>query len=43
MKSGAIGFSFGYLVPEGGDYKRADGGRTITQLDVFEITVTRRR
>jgi uncharacterized protein len=39
MKAGTIGFSFGYLIPEGGSFKRADGGRTITSLDVFEITV----
>jgi uncharacterized protein len=40
MKSGTIGFSFGYLIPEGGAQKRAGGGRRIVQLDVFEITVT---
>jgi phage head maturation protease len=40
MKSGTLGFSFGYLVPEGGAFKRTDGGRTTTRLDVFEITAT---
>ena len=40
MKAGSIGFSFGYLVPEGGAKARPGGGRRITQLDVFEITVT---
>jgi HK97 family phage prohead protease len=40
MKGGVVGFSFGYLIPEGGAVKRAGGGRRIVQLDVFEITVT---
>lgn len=38
-KGAAIGFSFGYLVPEGGSFKRADGVREIHQLDVFEISI----
>jgi HK97 family phage prohead protease len=37
MKSGSIGFSFGYITTAS---KRADGGRTITALDVFEISAT---
>jgi hypothetical protein len=40
IKGGVVGFSFGYLIPEGGAQKRAGGGRRITQLDVFEVTVT---
>ena len=40
MKAGSVGFSFGYLIPEGGAKARPGGGRRITQLDVFEITVT---
>jgi HK97 family phage prohead protease len=36
MKSGTLGFSFGYIITA--STKRADGGRTITQLDVFEIS-----
>jgi hypothetical protein len=39
-KSGTLGFSFGYLIPEGGAVKRADGVREIRRLDVFEITAT---
>jgi HK97 family phage prohead protease len=38
MKSNTIGFSFGYITT--GSTKRADGGRTITSLDVFEISAT---
>jgi uncharacterized protein len=38
VKSGVLGFSFGYLVPDGGATKRADGTREITELDVFEIS-----
>ena len=41
FKSRTIGFSFGYLVPEGGETKATDGTRHITALDVFEITATR--
>ena len=41
FKSRTIGFSFGYLIPEGGEQKAADGTRHITALDVFEITATR--
>jgi HK97 family phage prohead protease len=40
FKSRAIGFSFGYLVPDGGATPRPGGGRHITALDVFEITAT---
>jgi HK97 family phage prohead protease len=40
FKSRAIGFSFGYLIPDGGATPRPGGGRHITQLDVFEITAT---
>lgn len=39
-KSGTLGFSFGYLIPDGGAVKRADGVREIHKLDVFEITAT---
>ena len=39
-KSGTLGFSFGYLIPEGGAVKRADGVREIRKLDVFEVTAT---
>ena len=38
MKSGTLGFSFGYIVTAATD--RPGGGREITQLDVFEITAT---
>lgn len=40
FKSRSIGFSFGYLIPEGGSTKRQGGGRHITELDVFEVTAT---
>jgi phage head maturation protease len=40
MKAGTVGFSFGYLIPEGGARDRPGGGKRIVQLDVFEITVT---
>jgi HK97 family phage prohead protease len=40
FKSGTIGFSYGYLVPEGGAKAREGGGSHITELDVFEITAT---
>jgi phage head maturation protease len=40
MKAGSVGFSFGYLIPEGGATKRPGGGKHIVQVDVFEITVT---
>ena len=39
MKAGSVGFSFGYLLPEGGAKARPGGGKHIVQLDVFEITV----
>ena len=39
-KSGTLGFSFGYLIPDGGAVKRIDGVREIHRLDVFEITAT---
>jgi HK97 family phage prohead protease len=38
MKKRIVGFSFGYMTTA--QVKRADGGRTITALDVFEISVT---
>jgi hypothetical protein len=40
VKAGTLGFSFGYLVPEGGSRPRKGGGRHITELDVFEVTAT---
>ena len=40
VKAGTAGFSFGYLVPDGGATKRRGGGRNITALDVFELTLT---
>jgi HK97 family phage prohead protease len=40
FKSGTIGFSYGYLVPEGGFTERKGGGKHITELDVFEVTAT---
>jgi hypothetical protein len=40
FKSRAIGFSFGYLIPDGGFTPRPGGGRLITALDVFEVTAT---
>jgi HK97 family phage prohead protease len=39
-KSGSLGFSFGYLIPDGGAVKRADGVREIRKLDVFEVSAT---
>lgn len=40
VKSGTLGFSFGYLIPDGGATKNAHGGLDITALDVFEVTAT---
>ena len=40
FKNRSVGFSFGYLVPQGGSAKRAGGGRSITSLDIFEVTAT---
>ena len=40
FKSRTIGFSFGYLIPEGGETKATAAARHITALDVFEITAT---
>lgn len=40
FKNRTVGFSFGYLIPDGGSSKRAGGGRSITALDIFEITAT---
>ena len=40
FKSGSVGFSYGYLIPEGGAQKRGGGGRRITRLDIFEVTAT---
>lgn len=39
-KSGVLGFSFGYLVPEGGAKANQYGGKDILSLDVFEVTAT---
>lgn len=38
FKSGAIGFSFGYMILQAAN--RKGGGRNITELDVFEVTAT---
>lgn len=38
IKSGVVGFSFGYLILKGSN--RKGGGRNIMELDVFEITAT---
>jgi hypothetical protein len=38
MKSGTLGFSFGYLALD--TVKRADGVREIRELDVFEVSAT---
>lgn len=40
FKNRTIGFSFGYLIPEGGATNRKGGGRHITALDIFEVTAT---
>jgi hypothetical protein len=42
VKSGTLGFSYGYLIPDGGATKRAGSksGLHIKELDVFEITAT---
>lgn len=40
MKAGVIGFSYGYLVPDGGAVPNTKGGRDISALDVFEVTGT---
>ena len=40
FKARTLGFSFGYLVPEGGSTPRPGGGRHITAIDVFEVTAT---
>lgn len=40
MKAGVLGFSYGYMVPEGGAVENARGGKDITAIDVFEITGT---
>lgn len=40
FKSRTVGFSFGYLIPDGGSSKRAGGGRDISELDVFEVSAT---
>ena len=37
-RSYTLGFSFGYLIPDGGSVKRADGVREIHRLDVFEVS-----
>ena len=38
VKAGVVGFSFGYLILKGSP--RKGGGRSISELDVFEITAT---
>jgi phage head maturation protease len=38
LKSGSLGFSFGYLITDSVD--RPGGGREITGLDLFEISAT---
>jgi phage head maturation protease len=38
VKSGVLGFSFGYLITAG--EQRKGGGRHITGMDVFEVTAT---
>lgn len=40
FKSGTVGFSYGYLTTADGVKARKGGGRTISALDVFEITAT---
>lgn len=40
IKSGVLGFSFGYLIPEGGASPNQFGGKDINELDVFEATAT---
>lgn len=40
VKSGTLGFSYGFLVPDGGMAKRKEGGLHITNLDVYEVTAT---
>jgi HK97 family phage prohead protease len=40
VKTGTLGFSFGYLVPDGGAEKGAGGVRRLVELDVFEVTAT---
>lgn len=40
FKNGTVGFSFGYLIPDGGSTPRDGGGKNITELDIFEVTAT---
>lgn len=40
VKSGVLGFSFGYLIPDGGASPNQFGGKDINELDVFEATAT---
>jgi HK97 family phage prohead protease len=40
VKMGTLGFSFGYMIPDGGAAPRKGGGLHITELDVFEVTAT---
>jgi hypothetical protein len=40
VKAGTLGFSFGYLVPDGGATKRRGGGRHLKEFDVFEVTAS---
>jgi HK97 family phage prohead protease len=38
FKNRSVGFSFGYLITDGGSTPRPGGGRHITSLDIFEVT-----
>ena len=38
MKANRVGWSFGYLVS--GEHTRSDGVRVLTELDLFEISIT---
>jgi HK97 family phage prohead protease len=41
MKARSVGFSFGFLIPDGGAVRRKGGGLHIHAMDVFEITASR--
>ena len=41
FKAGSIGFSYGYMLLDGGFTDRKGGGKRITALDLFEVTATR--
>jgi len=40
VKMGTLGFSFGYLVLQGGSTKLKGGGRHLKEFDVFEVTAS---